>query len=106
MATRKKSAKQSRKQPAPPAPSRVESSASAAEMPESDPHRKPFVPEVLDRTAIAIPLLKELKAENEAFASGTEAARKLYDVIIDLHLEYPGGRDEARKRVTQLVKEI
>jgi serine protease AprX len=106
MATRKKAPKAPRERAAAPVASPTQLPAPAAEMPASDPHRKPFVPEVLDRTAIAIPLLKELKAEDEAIAKGTQSTRKVYDVIIDLHLEYPGGRDEARKRVKGLIDEI
>jgi serine protease AprX len=77
-----------------------------AQMPESDPQKKPFTPEVLDRTAIAIPLLKELMAEDEEISKDLKSTRKLYRVIIDMHLEYPGGRDQARKRVIELVEEI
>ena len=75
-------------------------------MPESDPQKKPFLPETLDRTAIAIPLLKELVAEDDAIKRGEKSPRKIYDVIIDLHLEYPEGRDQARERVKQLIQEI
>ena len=54
-----------------------------------------FTPAVLDRTVIAIPLLKSLKAE------GAEDAP--YEVVIDLNLEYPGERDGARNRVRELI---
>jgi subtilisin family serine protease len=76
------------------------------QIPQSDPQKKPFVPEVLDRTVIAIPLLKELKAEEEALDRAVPGKPKIYDVIIDLHLEYPGGRERARDRVVALVGEI
>jgi serine protease AprX len=61
----------------------------------SDPEKKPFDPEVLDRTVIAIPLLRDL-AKNPS---------KTYDVIIDLNLGYHGGRDKAQERVMELVRE-
>lgn len=91
MATRKRAAK---------------TAGGPAVLPQSDPRKKPFEPEVLDRTRIAIPLLKELKAEDEAIARGEKVARKGYDLIIDLHLEYPGGRDGARDRVKELIGRI
>ena len=82
------------------------SPASGPPFPQSDPRKKPFLPEVLDRTVIAIPLLKELAAEQEALERGSTDKPKIYDVIIDLHLEYPGGRERARDRVLALVREI
>ena len=65
---------------------------------KSDPTKPGFVPENLDRTVIAIPLLKELKEEDDGEAEATT-----HNVIIDLNLEYPGGRDEARKWVVDTV---
>src|SRR6266480_406106 len=67
----------------------------AQKLQASDPGQKPFDPEVLDRTVIAIPLLRDL-ARNPS---------KTYDVIIDLNLGYRGGRDKAQKRVMELVRE-
>jgi serine protease AprX len=58
---------------------------------QSDPQQKPFTPESLDRTVIAIPLLKTLEAE----AAGTITPTP-HKVIIDLNLEFPGGREAAR----------
>src|ERR1700730_7671251 len=75
-------------------------------LPESDPKEKPFTPEVLDRTAIAIPLLDDIVAENKAIEKGAKAERRLYSVIIDLHREFPGGRQAARDRVRELVKAV
>ena len=57
-------------------------------LPASNPEKKPFDPEVLDRTVIAIPLLRELKKEN---------AGKQFDLIIDLNLDYHGGRTAVKK---------
>ena len=74
-----------------------EPEAVAAQMPQSDPTKKPFTPEVLDRTVIAVPLLDKIKKEGE---------EKVQSIIIDLNLDYHGGREEARKRAQQLVQEI
>ena len=74
-----------------------EPGAVAAQMPQSDPTKKPFTPEVLDRTVIAVPLLDKIKKEGE---------EKVQSIIIDLNLDYHGGREEARKRAQQLVQEI
>ena len=56
-----------------------------------------FTPRTLDRSVIAIPLLRDLVAE------GKDKKVAAHDVVIDLHLEFPGGRDRARDRVRQLV---
>jgi serine protease AprX len=73
-------------------------------LPETDPGKKPFTPEVLDRTVIAIPLLLEFEKEREAeTAEGFEP--KIYPVIIDLNLDYPGGRKAAKDVVNAWVKE-
>jgi serine protease AprX len=60
---------------------------------------KPFDPLVLDKTVIAIPLLEQIRQEDEG-----RADRVIYNVIIDLNLEYPAGRDGARDWVIANVK--
>jgi serine protease AprX len=68
---------------------------------QSDPQQKPFTPESLDRTVIAIPLLKTLEAE----AAGTITPTS-HKVIIDLNLEFPGGREAARNWVIATIKQL
>ncbi len=53
-----------------------------------------FDPRVLDRTVIARPLLERARR------TGDDA---IFDVVIDLNLNFPGGRDRARERVRDLV---
>jgi subtilisin family serine protease len=65
--------------------------------PQSDPTKKPFTPETLDRTKIAIPLLERIRDD------GPDAVQ---NVIIDVNLEYPGGRQEARRVVGRWVEEL
>ncbi|HJT80375.1 MAG TPA: S8 family serine peptidase, partial [Chthoniobacterales bacterium] len=55
-----------------------------------------FQPRVLDKTVIALPLMDDLEKDPPS---------KLHDVIIDLHLDYPGGRPEARAVAEALIKE-
>src|SRR5262245_33656120 len=62
---------------------------------ETDPKKKPFTPEVLDKTVIAIPLLDELKKD----AKKTKKDRKPIPVIIDINLEYRQGASAARERI-------
>ena len=62
--------------------------------PQSDPTKKPFTPETLDRTVIALPLLDKIEQDGLG---------KPQDVIIDINLEYPGGRTEAREVVWQWI---
>jgi serine protease AprX len=76
------------------------------QLPESDPKEKPFTPKVLDRTAIAIPLLEDLIAEEKNQRSDPRFRPGLHSVIIDLHREYPGGRDAARQRVLALIRGV
>ena len=66
---------------------------------ESDPTQKPFTPEVLDKTVIAIPLLEILRKEGEG------QPRALHPIIIDINLEYHEGRPAARERITQEIAE-
>lgn len=96
MATRKKASGKGGSPP-PPRPGKL---------PESDPQHKPFTPEVLDRTVIAIPLLEAMNAEEKARQQDPGLKPRTYYVIIDLHLEFPGGRDAARRRVRELLQMI
>ena len=69
--------------------------------PEETKNVKSFQPRVLDKTVIALPLLQELEAEEKARKKikGRKPPLKLYEVIIDLNLDYPGGRAQARTTV-------
>lgn len=71
-----------------------------------DPHKKPFTPEVMDRTVIAIPLLNMFDAEAQENMRDPNREPDLYKVIIDVNLEYYDGRSEARDCVQSLVKQI
>ena len=79
------------------------------QLPQSNPQKKPFTPEVLDRTVIAIPLLERLRAEKAEEAKAREAGQtftpKVHPIIIDLNLEYPGGRKLAKDTVQAWVKD-
>jgi subtilisin family serine protease len=64
---------------------------------QTNPEEKPFTPEVLDRTIIAIPLLDKMdKAEPS----------DCFDIIIDVNLEYSGGRAAAREFIWKLVDSL
>jgi serine protease AprX len=71
------------------------------EFEESDPKEKPFLPKSLDRTVIAIPLLRDLRREDKG-----KTAPEAHDVIIDLNLEYPDGRDGAREWVLKTINKL
>lgn len=68
-------------------------------LPHSDAKKPHFTPETLDRTVIAIPLLRELAKEGRKHG-------KLRAIIIDLNLEFPGGRNQARVYVTKKLEEL
>jgi subtilisin family serine protease len=61
----------------------------------------------LDRTVIAIPLLEKIEAEEKAAAAArrkkTERRPQVFPVIIDLNLNFPGGRDEANKLTLEWI---
>jgi subtilisin family serine protease len=78
----------------------------ASSLPQTDATCKPFTPEVLDRTVIAVPLLEILNSEKILLEQDPNRVPELHAVIIDLNLEYPGGRDEARKQVKELIADI
>jgi serine protease AprX len=61
---------------------------------QSDPMEKPFTPEALDRTLIAIPLLQKIE---------TDRPSAIQDIIIDLNLEFTGGRSAARRVVEKWI---
>jgi len=93
----------------PPPPSPEAPQAPSPGLPQSDPRKKPFTPEVLDRTVVAIPLLdifvKEKAAEEAAKAAGQPFTPAVHPLIIDLNLEYPGGRKQAKETVQGWVEE-
>jgi serine protease AprX len=60
--------------------------------PDGGKRRAGFVPDVLDSSVIAFPLMERLKNEPD----------RLHHVVIDLNLNYPGGREGARARVKEL----
>jgi serine protease AprX len=93
--------------PEPPAsrpPEAPRSSRRRPKLPQADPGEKPFTPEVLDRTVIAMPLLDEFKQETEE-AKKEKRKEKALPIIIDLNLEYPGGRKEAKRVVQRWILE-
>jgi serine protease AprX len=57
-------------------------------LPQSNPEEKPFTPRTLDRTVIALPLLEKM---------GKAGPGDQFDIIIDVNLEYSGGRKAARE---------
>lgn len=62
---------------------------------------KEFNPRILDRTVIAIPLLERINAEREE--GRTRAVRH---VIIDLNLNFEGGRAKALARIRTLAGDV
>ena len=73
---------------------------------QTDPTKKPFTPEVLDKTVIALPLIDKFNAESEEIARNPDHKPVIYPVIIDVNLEYRQGRSEARKGVRRMVEHL
>lgn len=59
--------------------------------------RERFNPDVLDKMVIALPLMEILNQDQPG---------ETHDVIIDLNLDHPGGRDGARQKVLDLLDTI
>ncbi len=72
-----------------------------------DTGERPFTPDVLDKTVIAVPLLDILaKEEQEAQQKKTTSDQpQRHPVIIDLNLEFPGGRKRAGDEVKKLIRQ-
>ena len=73
---------------------------------QSDPQKKPFTPETLDKTVIAIPLLNKLNEEKKRLEKDPSLELEAFPVIIDLNLEFPDGREGARDWVTKTTETI
>ena len=65
--------------------------------PQGNPDRKPFSPFNMENTVIALPLLEKIQRD------GPNTPQ---DIIIDVHLEYPGGRMKAKEWVLQKIATI
>ena len=78
--------------------------------PEEQPRVKQFDPLVLDRTVIAVPLLKAMKEDLQLI----EAAKKLhpdvdpdkYNAAIEFNPTFAGGASGARKRVIEMAASV
>ncbi len=78
----------------------------ASSLSESDPTRSPFTPAVLDKTVIAVPLLEMLATERKELKEDKSRKPKVHAIILDLNLEFPGGRDKARDEVRAIINDI
>lgn len=97
---------ESRKDPKPGSSDSDIEKVAPAKLTQSDPKAKPFLPEDLDRTVIAMPLLNDLAAEDKKRKDDPSLPPKQYKIIIDLNLEFPGGRDSARMWVIDAVRRL
>jgi len=61
------------------------------------PGRVGFLPEVLDRTVIAIPLLRLIEQGSE---------HEIFHIIIDLNLDFGGGLEQARDIVLKMIADV
>ena len=74
------------------------SKATAARPAPQSQAKKSFTPETLDSTIIALPLLKDMDEHDDP--------EHAFGVVIDLNLNYYGGRDDAKARIRQLIQEL
>jgi serine protease AprX len=72
-------------------------SSGTGEPPASESRKKlGFLPEVLDSTVIAIPLLNDLENRPD----------DVFDIVIDVNLNFEGGREAAWRRVQAMVETV
>ncbi len=60
----------------------------------------------LDSSILAMPLIEEFEARRELKKKGRKGTRRPLQVIIDLNLLHPGGRDSARRAARKILKEV
>ena len=70
---------------------------------QSQPAKRSFTADRLAKTVIAMPLLAKIQAELELHEQDPAHAPELIPIIIDLNLDYPDGRESARRWVIQKV---
>jgi serine protease AprX len=81
--------------------------ARAAAPKKENPERSGFNPDSLDSSIIALPLLRRIQDDTARNPAGKGG---VHDVIIDVNLDFPGGRQQARRvvqeRVAAVIKEL
>jgi subtilisin family serine protease len=75
-----------------------QSGSSQAARDSKKPESRRFLPEVLDRTVIALPLLNWFKDPKKQ--------GQLFDIVVDLNLNFRGGLKGARKAVEERIDKI
>src|SRR5690242_12589898 len=60
--------------------------------------KKGFLPKVLDRTVIAVPLLDQL--------DDPRRNTRPFDIVIDVNLDFEGGREEAKTKVHAMIDRL
>ncbi len=85
---------------------RAGSPAAQSVAPAGSPNPSEQIARTLVKTIIALPLLDRLNAETGERIRNPTIAPALYEVIIDLHQEYPNGREDARDWVIQAIDRI
>jgi subtilisin family serine protease len=81
--------------------------SSSSVPPEEQPKVKPFDPLVLDRTVIAIPLLKEMQEDLGRIKSIKEThpdAVRQFNSAIEYNRNFPGGEQAAHELVVEMLK--
>jgi len=70
---------------------------------------KGFDPTILDRTVIAIPLLDKIEQEEKEAAAArrkkVDRPPAVFPLIIDLNLNYPGGRRDAEAQILRWIRQ-
>jgi serine protease AprX len=81
--------------------------ASSTVPPEEQPRVKPFDPLVLDRTVIAVPLLKEMQEDldliDEVKKKHPELVKK-FNTAVRFNTDYPGGAQGALQKVREMAR--
>ncbi len=55
-----------------------------------------FTPEQLDRTVLALPLIRQLEEERERLESGAQTQPRAHPIVIEINLDHREPRPETR----------
>jgi hypothetical protein len=76
-----------------------------SDLPGADPQEsREFTPEQLDRTVLAIPLIKTLRDERRKLEAHPELEPMKYPIVADINLEYSKDRRETREEAENLIE--
>ena len=76
-----------------------------SELPGADPQEsREFTPEQLDRTVLAVPLIKTLRDERRKLEADPDLEPAKFPIVADINLEYAKDRRQTREEAEKLIE--